>query len=99
MRARSRLRNWLFSGPKKHLLLRELLLRRPHESLSRTDLALGSNQHPKARLDKTLGPLIQAGLVTVRDGRYQVDQSHSMARPLRDLLEALDTLPDEELQR
>jgi len=99
LRRDSRLRDWLFSGPKKHLLLRELILRRPDEGLTRTQLATRSQQHPKARVDLHLGPLVQAGLVVESRGRYRVNGSHKAVEPLRDLLLALDELPDEELRR
>ena len=95
-RSKSRLRDWLFSGPGKHRLLEELFLDQ-ERSWSRNELARAARQHPKARMDKYLGPLIQAGVLRHAGGRYFVVRGHQLAPALRDLLRELQELPDDDL--
>ena len=89
------LRNWLFAKPSKRLLL-EALLREPDRSWTRTELALGCEQHAKARMDKHLQPLLDAGLLERKNERYRFVRGHPVAGSLRQLLIGLgaDDLPD-----
>jgi hypothetical protein len=84
------LRDWLFVKPSKRLLL-EALLREPARRWTRTELALGCEQHAKARIDRYLTPLIDAGLLERAGKRYRLVATHPLAASLRDLLIALGT--------
>lgn len=98
-RSESRLRDWIFSGPGKHRLLEVLLLDEPDRRWTRTQLAVAAGQHRKAKIELYLRPLIQAELLVVRSGRYQVDRDHPLAEPLAAVLRELRALPDEALRR
>ncbi len=89
------LRDWLFVKSSKRLLL-ERLLREPTRSWTRTELARACEQHPKARLDRNLTPLLDAGLLQRTGRRYRLVTGHPLAGRLRELLLALGTedLPD-----
>ena len=96
-RSKSRLRNWLFSGAGKHRLLEELFLDQ-HRSWTRSELAAAAQQHPKARIDKYVGPLIQAGVLRRGAGGYFVVEDHHLVPALTTLLRELRELPDEDLR-
>jgi hypothetical protein len=84
------LRDWLFVKPSKRLLL-ERLLREPARTWTRTELALACEQHPKARLDRDLTPLLEAGLLQRSGMHYRLVAGHPLAARLRELLLALGT--------
>lgn len=95
-RIRSRLRDWLFSGPGKHRLLEELFLD-PTRSWTRSELARAAGQHPKARIDRVVGPLIQAGVVRRDGNQYSLELEHALVPALQSVLRELRRLPDADL--
>jgi hypothetical protein len=96
-RTASRLPDWIFSAPGKRRALNALFLGgRP--SWTRLELARSIHQHEKARVDLYLRPLLQAGVVRRVGDAYTVQEEHPIVEPLRSLLIALNSLPDEELR-
>jgi hypothetical protein len=82
------LRDWLFAKSSKRLLL-EALLREPNRSWTRTELAVGCKQHAKARMDKHLQPLLDAGVLRRQVDRYRLVADHPVVSSLRELLVGL----------
>jgi hypothetical protein len=82
------LRDWLFAKSSKRLLL-EALLREPNRSWTRTELAVSCKQHAKARMDKHLQPLLDAGVLQRRVDRYRLVADHPVVGSLRELLVGL----------
>jgi hypothetical protein len=97
-RALSRLPDWIFSGPGKRRALNALFLESPR-TWTRGELAAVAGQHKKARMDRYLDPLVQAGAVRRVAAGYTVVDDHPIVEPLRALLIALNSLPDEHLER
>jgi hypothetical protein len=96
-RSKSRLRDWLVSGPGKRRLLNLLFLEQPDREWTSRELAVETEQHPKARMTHYLGPLVQAGVLERGGAGYRV-VDHPLLEPLRDLLRQLEQLPDDELE-
>jgi hypothetical protein len=95
---RQRLRDWLLGSRGKRKLLEALLLgEQPAAGWTRTQLARAAGQHPKARIDLYVRPLVQVQLLIEDGARYRVALDNRLAEPLRDLLELIDQLPDLEL--
>lgn len=88
---RQRTQDWLFGSRVKHAILEKVLLTREREGVgwTRAELAKAIGQHPKARLDLCLGPLVELGLLTRESGRYQLVENSPLASPLRDLIAVL----------
>jgi len=82
------LRDWLFVKPSKRLLL-EALLREPTRAWTRTELAARCEQHAKARIDRHLGPLLEAGVIERQGTTYTLRVDEPVVEVLRRLLEAL----------
>jgi hypothetical protein len=95
---RQRLPDWLLGGRGKRRLLETVLLsEQPGPGWTRTQLARAIGQHPKARIDRYVGPLLQVGLLVEDAGRYRLVADSGLAQPLRDLLELLRKVPDTQL--
>lgn len=84
------LRDWLFVKPSKRLLL-EALLREPTRSWTRTELATSCQQHAKSRIDLSLKPLLDAGVLQRSGNEYRLVGGDPLTRQLRELLLALGT--------
>lgn len=93
MADRAPLLRWLFVKSSKQRLLQALLLGSPRRVWSRAELARASGQHPKARIDRHLVPLIAAGVIIRVNGGYRVAPRSTKARVLRHLLTELGCEP------
>jgi hypothetical protein len=99
-RSKARLRDWLFGAGGKRRLLRVLLeLSEPVGGWRESELASRAELHKKGSVDEHLAALEQLDLVDASGGRYRVNASCPLAAPLRELLQMLDSVPDEELRR
>lgn len=97
-RAKAGLRDWLFGAPGKRLLL-EALFHVEGRVWSQAELASAAGMHPKGSVDEPLLALLQLGLVIQEDGRYRLRSDHDLAAPLRDLLLALQAVPNGDVSR
>lgn len=98
-RGPSRLPDWIFSAPGKRRVLDALVVNESGHLWTRTELAVASQQHKKARMELYLKPLSQAGVVLQEGDHYWINADHPVVEPLRALLLALRDLPDEEIDR
>ncbi len=95
---RQRLPDWLLGSRGKRRLLEALLLgEEPRAGWTRTQLARAAGQHPKARMDLYVQPLVRAELLVEDGGRYRVVADSQLVRPLSELLELIRQLPNIEL--
>jgi predicted transcriptional regulator len=84
---------WLFVKSSEQRLLQALLLGPPRRVWSRTELAKVCGQHPKARIDRHLAPLIAAGVIIRANGGYRVAPRSTSVKVLRRLLTELGCKP------
>ena len=71
------------------MLLRAILAE-PARSWTRTELARVAGQHPKARMDLHVAPLLRAGVLEKDGGgAYRLREESPFVEPLKALLETL----------
>jgi hypothetical protein len=93
-----RLRDWLFGAGGRRRLL-EILLRDPSRAWTQTELAREADLTLKGSVDEHLLALRQLKLIRVRGGRFRLDPGNPLLAPIRDLLRALEDVPDVKLRR
>lgn len=67
----------------------EAVLREPERSWTRTQLASAAGQHKKARMDRHLSPLVEAGLLRRTGDAYLLVTDQPIAAALEALLREL----------
>jgi hypothetical protein len=98
-RPSNRLRDWLFGSPRKRLLL-ETLLRGSQRRWTKRALCQAVGAHEKGGLDEHLVALVQLGVLSASTERgFELSGESELLDPLRDLLGALDRVPDADLER
>jgi hypothetical protein len=93
-----RLRDWVFGAGGRRRLL-EVLLRDPSRAWTQAELAREAELTLKGSVDEHLLALRQLKLIRIRGGRFRVDTSNVLVVPIRDLLNALENVPDATLRR
>jgi hypothetical protein len=71
----------------------------PADGWRESELAVRAEVHKKGSIDEHLAALAQLDVVDASGGRYRLNASCPLVAPLRDLLRALESVPDEEVRR
>jgi hypothetical protein len=97
-KSKLRLRDWLFGAGGKRRLL-HALLSESDRVWSEAELANSAELHAKGSVDVHLMALVQLGVLSQDGLSYRLVQSHGLIKPLRQVLAALETIEDIELER
>jgi hypothetical protein len=89
-----RISDWLFGASGKRRLLSALLASEPDQIWQLAHLARAAGLHPKGSVDVHVAALRQLGLVTGNGDGFVLVPTSPLARPLKTLLDELDSLAD-----
>jgi hypothetical protein len=92
------LRDWVFGAGGRRRLL-EVLLRDPTRAWTQAELAREAGLTLKGSVDEHLLALRQLKLIRMRGGQFRLDTGNALVGPIRDLLNALENVPDVTLRR
>lgn len=93
-----RLRDWLFGAGGKRRLL-DALLGDADRAWSEAELASSAELHAKGSVDVHVKALVQLGVLSESGSSYRLVRDHPLIKPLRQVLAALETIEDAELER
>jgi hypothetical protein len=97
-RQRANLPDWLVGARGKRRLL-EALVHEPGRAWNQTQLAAASGLGKHGSVDEHLAALVQSGVVVDANGVFTLDQASALVEPLRRVLAAWGSLPDEPVRK